>query len=280
MNRVLSTALSVLLLSFGLAGCKLAVILVEGGDVQSLSGTRNCSAGDVCVFQVNDTTFSETFTAVPAPGWRFLRWNSGGDFLCQNLTSTQCSLSNTEAAGNPLVEAIVASERTFHIMPVFEFVGDPIPISESIFADGLLWAQVTPFGDLTWNEINAVCPAGDCDDGLAGFDMRGWTWASVAEVNSLFNHYIAFPALGPGPDQHIDGLFTFTPAVSNDGWEGILYADILAIIGYTRDAPPASCSGIGTNQNSGQDVAATGGWSSPFTDCAGRISGGWFYREI
>lgn len=278
MERCLPRLLLVLLLSFSLAGCKLAVIVVEGGNVDSLSGSRDCLAGNNCVFQVTDTDFSETFTAVPLPGWRFLRWNSGGDFFCQDITSTQCVLSNTGAAGNPLVEAVIATEKSFYIMPVFEFVGDPI--TNTIVADGREWAQVTPFGDLTWSEINEVCPAGVCDDGLAGFDMRGWTWASVADVNSLFNHYIGFPALGPGPSQYSAGQFTFTTAVNADGWLGIAYGDTLAITGFTRDAPPASCSGIGIYFILGQDVAATGGFLTPLTECDSRISGGWFYREL
>lgn len=51
------------------ADCKVAVIVVAGGEVQSIvSGT--CLAGDVCIVEVNDTNFSESFTAVPNPGWQ------------------------------------------------------------------------------------------------------------------------------------------------------------------------------------------------------------------
>lgn len=39
------------------ADCKVAVIVVAGGEVQSIvSGT--CLAGDVCIVEVNDTNFS------------------------------------------------------------------------------------------------------------------------------------------------------------------------------------------------------------------------------
>jgi hypothetical protein len=74
-------------------------------------------------------------------------------------------------------------------------------ITDTVFANGNEWAQPDLFLDLSWNDINTVCPGGVCGSGsLNGYDMAGWVWATVDELNQLFNHYIGFAALGPGPD--------------------------------------------------------------------------------
>lgn len=72
------------------------------------------------------------------------------------------------------------------------------------------WAQVDLFAGLSWEEIDSVCPNGDCEGNLNGFDVTGWTWASIDEVSSLFNRYGIEPPLGPGPDGE------YTSAVRSD----------------------------------------------------------------
>jgi hypothetical protein len=57
---------------------------------------------------------------VPAPGWNFVRWNSGTDFLCSDSTNPTCVVSNVGTAGNAGIEAIVASDKVYYVMPVFE----------------------------------------------------------------------------------------------------------------------------------------------------------------
>ncbi|MDX1735930.1 MAG: hypothetical protein R3228_16260, partial [Halioglobus sp.] len=123
-------------------GCKLAVIVVEGGEVQSVaSGT--CLAGAICIHEIVADDFSETFTAVPQPGWEFVRWNSGGDFFCKDSTNTSCTLSNEGTAAIPAIAAIIASEATYYIMPIFQQVS--LPITDTVFADGREWAQPVLF---------------------------------------------------------------------------------------------------------------------------------------
>ena len=116
--------LIVALASLALSACKLSVIVTGGGDVQSLSGTRDCAGGNVCEFEITDTTFTESFTAVPRDGYQFVKWRKGGsDFFCPDSPNASCILSNVGGAGNTAIESIVASFAMFHIMPVFEFVG-------------------------------------------------------------------------------------------------------------------------------------------------------------
>ncbi len=198
-----------------IAGCKLAVIVVEGGEVQSV-GAGTCVAGTVCTTEVNDTSFSDTFTAVPDEGWYFEKWNAGSNFLCGDSIDPSCALPLDTLAGNSIIEAAVASPDMYYLMPVFKMAN---PITDTITADGREWAQTDLFAGLSWEDINAVCPAGACSGVLNGFDMTGWTWASVEDLNSLLNFYIGFAALGPGPDTYAEGKSTeWAPAFFDGGW--------------------------------------------------------------
>jgi hypothetical protein len=68
----------------------------------------------------------------------------------------------------------------------------PITGADIVTVDGTDWAQVDLFTDLSWNDINTVCPGGVCGAGtLNGYDMSGWEWASVSDLNSLFNGYLS-----------------------------------------------------------------------------------------
>ena len=100
------------------SGCKLAVMVGTGGSVASLS-SGSCDSGGVCVHEVTNTSYSETFTALAEPGWHFVKWNEGGNFLCENATSPTCVVSNTFLAGNTVVESIVDSNAAYYIQPIF-----------------------------------------------------------------------------------------------------------------------------------------------------------------
>lgn len=84
----------------------------------------------------------------------------------------------------------------------------PIDPGNTVVVDGVQWAQVDLFSELSWNDIQSVCPGGVCGAGtLNGYAMSGWQLASVEEVNGLFNFYLSAAGvpdadlLGPGPDQ-------------------------------------------------------------------------------
>ena len=114
------------------------------------------------------------------------------------------------------VKNIVASSEVFYLM---SFLTMDNPIKDTIKVDGKIWAQVDLFTNLSWNQINAVCPNGICAGILKGHDMTGWTWASVEDLNALFNHYLGANVLGPGPDHHMeDPDSEWAPAFFNDGW--------------------------------------------------------------
>ena len=101
-----------------MAGCRLAVIVVEGGEVESFDAGI-CMAGDICIVEVADTNFSKTFTAVPATGWYFKKWSSGGRFFCGGSTNPRCVLSFEGLKGSKGAQDMVASSEVFYLMPIF-----------------------------------------------------------------------------------------------------------------------------------------------------------------
>jgi hypothetical protein len=119
----ITKSLAMLGLAGVLAGCKVGVIVPEGGTVQSLSDTRNCPESRNCFYETLDFTFDETFTAVPNEGWQFVKWNSGNGFFCEDSTSLSCRTSTVGLAGVTGGASAVASDMTLYIMPLFKFVG-------------------------------------------------------------------------------------------------------------------------------------------------------------
>jgi Divergent InlB B-repeat domain len=111
--------ISVVLASAFLSGCFLRVEVGEGGSVQSLSDTRNCAENTSCSFEVTDTDFVDTFTAIPKAGYVFSHWKGGDGYLCPNLGSPVCMQSNTHLAGNPSADAFIASDSEMILEPVF-----------------------------------------------------------------------------------------------------------------------------------------------------------------
>jgi hypothetical protein len=110
--------------------------VVEGGEVQSgASGT--CVAGTVCITEVRDSNFNDTFTAVAYPGWKFVRWNRTDGSLCTDLRDPICIIDNRLLKGQPGPEAVIASDRSFYLMPVFEIDEEYIePRSLSVSKSG------------------------------------------------------------------------------------------------------------------------------------------------
>lgn len=233
-------------------GCKIAVVVVEGGEVQSTaSGT--CMAGSNCIVKVLDTTFSETFKAVPNEGWYFHGWNSDKGFFCGGSTNRECELSfEWYDQESPAVEILVASSETFYLMPIFK--EHPIyPRAtlgnkpRSIWVDGenQQWLQPKDFTGYTFNQVNAVCPDVACVGSLPGstFDLTGYTWASIMEVSSLFNAYGLSPPF-TGPFQYRTNDPNVNAAIAQDfevtGYE--CYGDCpvghLFVSGMVRDLAP------------------------------------------
>jgi hypothetical protein len=210
MKKALNVIL-VLAIAALITACKLAIIVVEGGEVQS-TGSGTCIASAICVVDVTDPNFSETFTAIPHDGWNFIKWNSGRRFFCRDSTDPECTLSFEGYEETEAVQEMVDSAEMFYLMPIFKM---PKPLTETITANGKVWAQVNLFTGVEWTAIFNVCQNENdtCSGVLNGYDMAGWKWASGEDVKALFNHYIG--------SQEFEADGTDAPwatAFFEDGW--------------------------------------------------------------
>lgn len=221
------------------SGCKLAVMVSSEGNVESLSGTRDCSGPGYCEFNITEPSFSETFTAVPRPGFEFVRWQDGNGFICANATDPVCTV---EMPNETLGAAVVALFSTGSLRPVFSDPGgvdtdgdgtynefdmdddndgwldyeDDCPLDGpdlngsgcptlpewgTVLVGDRYWMQPDLFPDLSWRDINAVCPppTGVCYGTLGYLDVTGWTWATGDEVTAFLNTLLG-TTLGTVPD--------------------------------------------------------------------------------
>lgn len=174
------------------AGCKLAVIVVEGGQVQSTS-SGTCLASTVCIVDVSDPNFTETFTAIPSEGWYFQKWNSGERLFCEGSADPTCALSFQGYEVNPQIQEIIESSEVFYLMPVFRQIhSDIIAVDgRTVIIDGKEWLQPVDFVNYSFLEVLLLCPNRVCSGTLPGsmIDLTGFTWASSEDVQSLFNIY-------------------------------------------------------------------------------------------
>ena len=108
-----------LLLALVLQGCKLALVAVEGGDIESASGRFVCLAGNNCVIEVTRTNFNDVFIARPHEGYAFSHWLGGDSTFCGRTTNPRCSLDLRPVAAEPAVQAVLESDDTFYLIPVF-----------------------------------------------------------------------------------------------------------------------------------------------------------------
>lgn len=194
---------------------------------------------------------------------------------------------------------MMAFSRVLTVLAFAVWVGtanaEPITAADIVSVDGKDWAQVDLFTFLSWNDINAVCPSGVCVDGgmLNGHTMTGWTWASVDDVNAMFNVYLSAAGvtgsdlLGPGPDDYrVQG--------------GAVWADALEAqwrLTFNYDSGPGCCetwtSGYtstiaGANVNVASimeffviqlHLVTTKDIAPPTDYLAAPVTGAWFYRS-
>lgn len=125
------------------SSCKLAVVVPQGGTVISKTGQRNCQEFTTCNFNVTDTKFSESFTANPMPGYKFVKWQGGLGFICGDSKSPVCIVSTAMFAGNTPIEAVIASDTIFSIQPVFQAIPTPKYVVKD--GKGVVLGQVIDF---------------------------------------------------------------------------------------------------------------------------------------
>jgi hypothetical protein len=111
--------LAVIAVACWLAGCKITITPLSGGNAESESGSWICSEAEPCVIDLEDTDFEETFVAVPDEGFQFVEWKRAPLYLCGGL-KTACTISTKSFAGNPDLEALLdRNDLEFFLEPVF-----------------------------------------------------------------------------------------------------------------------------------------------------------------
>ena len=110
-----------------LTGCFLTLDVGEGGYVESTFG--DCEEFSSCSYEVTDTSFDESFTAIAKGGYVFSHWRGGDGYQCPGSENPVCQVSNTQGAGNANAESFVASDADFGIVePVFRVLRAPSPV--------------------------------------------------------------------------------------------------------------------------------------------------------
>ncbi|MFV8816606.1 hypothetical protein [Haliea sp. E17] len=215
--------------SLVLSGCKLALIVVEGGEVRSArSGT--CVAGLVCMVDVTDTGFSDEFRAVPDEGWYFHKWNSGERFFCGNSADPECILHFSDfpdIENNVYIKKLVSSSEVFYLMPVFKQTPPEISVPDNrpVRVNGQEWLQPQNFVNYSYNTISTVCPDKLCSGTLPGstIDLSGYTWASSDDVQSLFDFY-------ESAGRYILGDFVYTKAETDSELGQVVNLNLIALL--------------------------------------------------
>jgi hypothetical protein len=276
------------LLSLGalvfIASCSHPIEIVGDGDVTSASATRDCTLEE---FQAGEDSCSknyvlgeyiETYYALPRAGWQFHRWIN-----CIGAVDNTCSLN---------VPADI----------VQQFWGQTVPPLRAVFidpviVDGKEWLQPDLFTGYTWEEINAVCPAGICSGALPGspINLTGYTLASLEDMNALFNYFIESatpeaPILGPGPDREVLPLEVFT-TFGEAGWRSWVIDDycdrggcytLIGVRGRISEEGGALSLTASMYLASSCSLGFCGAATIAATDGAspGTVIGAWLYREL
>ncbi|MGD2007339.1 MAG: S8 family serine peptidase [Cellvibrionales bacterium] len=104
-----------------LAGCRLEVLVNEGGRVTSASGQRDCDELFICSGEVSDPNFEETFTAIPNPGYRFVGWSETESTVCEG-SDQPCELSLRDLPPT-IRRSLLGSDSVARLVAVFEQSG-------------------------------------------------------------------------------------------------------------------------------------------------------------
>lgn len=163
-KKILAPTAIVLLM----AGCKVVIVVPEGGKVLSDNGIE-CLAGQTCVLNIDHTNFDDRFHAVPDEGYVFEQWQATHGYFCGGA-SIPCHLITTGMAGIAVFEEVLATDFEFFMIP--EFSGSaPEPIDTPSRYDVAEWANFLAELNSSTHRSNtflyqSVPDTGSCDPGV------------------------------------------------------------------------------------------------------------------
>lgn len=231
--KQMSKYLMLVILASVLGGCKLFVTVGEGGSITGTGG-NDCSGNSVCEIDITDTSFSESFTAIPATGYVFLRWEEGDAFLCGNSTSTTCALSNAGFSGNTAIEAIIATDRAFAIRPIFEPVSGYLGMTSGNYDGSPLITGWTAACQAEYGSQAVVCNTKQI------FDSPGLANAAPPTSGMWIRPYFSYQN-GTYSGADISGIYAFCQSNSS-GHKGSALISSLDTIEVSCDiARPIAC---------------------------------------
>lgn len=114
---------SSLVVALMLSACRVVVTVPEGGEVVSTDGEYRCFEGAPCSVDASTPDVAHTFVANADPDWQFVAWRKANGYLCGGEDGS-CTVDTTGAADDPDMEALIASDITVNLSPIF--VPDPI----------------------------------------------------------------------------------------------------------------------------------------------------------
>lgn len=156
-----------------------------------------------------------------------------------------------------------------------------VPITDTVIVGSQEWAQVDLFTNVSWNTFNTQCPGGVClaESSTNGYDLAGWTWASIDTVQSLFNSFTEQPTEAPGVFVQLNSswapiilsLFKPTYALSPfsdilDGWSSTAsnsdYSYIASVTDYKSAAAAVNSDSVLTwhSRNNTRPQLYVGAW--------------------
>jgi CubicO group peptidase (beta-lactamase class C family) len=112
------------MLGLSLGACKIQIDVSDGGGrVESASGAYACESGQSCDIEVVDTTFDESFRAIPDEGWIFMEWRKDPGSFCGG-TNRDCRLATLIIEQFTQLIPFLESDQTFYLRPRFEQIAD------------------------------------------------------------------------------------------------------------------------------------------------------------
>jgi len=143
-KRVLMVVIAVVIT----ASCKVRVVVPEGGDVVTRSGSFSCKAGNTCDIDVVDVFFNEVFVAKPDDGFTFKswkKWKGKKSGFCGRQTKP-CRLSTAGFEAFPALLAVLETDEVYYLKPRFKKAASTCSSTVASYQIALSGAETAQIG--------------------------------------------------------------------------------------------------------------------------------------